>query len=198
MSVWGHVTGIINVDNYDYSLDATDRSPTRLRDNHPISDKKVPVSLGRITDKRLSGLYNNVFTKLNKEEEEARYRRLEQNWKDVEADGMLRGSEGSIEWDWHPYLNQRRSGDGNGYYTIYGNLRDFESVEPVKKWLDKITKLLNNDKLSISSGMVQASISNDESSIYQFVFEEACKAHPARWICYKLNNTTKILFGENQ
>lgn len=71
------------------------------------------------------------------------------------------GSEGSLQY------KIIRSGDGLILWTVavWGDLRDFDNIQGIEDWFDKVTK---KSKLLIRSAILQIEVENGENKVLQY------------------------------
>lgn len=70
------------------------------------------------------------------------YSKYEEAWRQAEKAGTPCGSEGSVQWSWTS--NEKDSSVIAGHFSIWGDLRDFESADVIFEWLKQRIKALRS------------------------------------------------------
>lgn len=127
MSQWTHISGTFRVDGFDFE------SITRLTED----DKKdvtapCPMNIGIMTPEYDFDATDNMTP----EQKDNYYKLRRDQWEAAEKSGIPMGSEGSLEWSWIGLKDS--SSVCRGHYVITGDLRDYDSAEPIFQWVKKI------------------------------------------------------------
>lgn len=171
MSVWTHVTGTIRVDGIAFHLG--------LENDNEISINP-PLDLGVQT---IREEYPHNATK---KEMDAYYKRAEENWKASQDSGIPMGSEGSLHWEWVPNM---------GMYVISGDLRDYETAEPIYEWLKELKTKFDNSQLFLRQIAVQVDVEGKTPVFIGLEYDE--KLQEERLVKYEITANGVLLYAKD-
>lgn len=179
MSIWGHIAGIIRVDGMSLSL----------TDDRAVVPTKAPVDIGIMTP-------DYEYDDIPKTREQAAlyYKELERQWQAAQDSGIPMGSEGSITWEW--LAHKRGDTQYDGRYVISGDLRDYDSAEPVFEWVKKVVEKINNESgIWVRQVAIQVEIEGQAPIFIGKAYNNKKRAEEV--VMYKTVENGALLYAKN-
>lgn len=174
MSQWTHVAGMIRVDGIGSLVPG-------------VISNEAP-SIGVMTPD-----YDfDTVSNMPEEQVEAYYKERERQWAEAQKSGIPMGSEGSVKWQW--IGNDKESHMCRGHYIIHGDLRDYDSAQPIYEWVKNIVKTLKEKNLWIRQIAINVNVEGEPPVFIGNSYNE--NTHEEEVIMYKVTKVGHILYGQ--